>query len=85
MSALTLQRDQLRIRIAKLNAIVAVASSFVESLDADVALTSDGGSGLLSMATNLNTQLSAETSTTSTAGLNVRIRTALGILNKTPL
>ena len=84
-AALIAQRDLLRVQIAKLESILATASSWVESVVADAALTSDGGTALTAMATILNAQLSAETSTTSTAGLNLRIRNTLGILNKTPL
>ncbi len=83
--ALTAQLDAMRIHLAKIEAIVGVASSWMASAESDVGMTSDGGAALVAMATALNTQLAAETSTTSTAGLNLRIRSTLGVLNKTAL
>jgi hypothetical protein len=85
VSALTVQRDLLRVQIAKLESVIGIAHSWVEAVEADAALTADSGAALLAMATTLNTQLAAETSTTSTAGLNGRIRNTLGIQNKITL
>jgi hypothetical protein len=84
-------RDDLRIEIAALNRIVAQASAWVEALEKDrVAkvgsdsndwFTTDAAfdSANLATAQSLLTQLRAETSTTSTSGLNLRVKNTLSI------
>jgi alanine-alpha-ketoisovalerate/valine-pyruvate aminotransferase len=89
-NALRDNRNNLRLEIARLQAIVALADDWVEALERDrIALVGAGkpyaddaafDAAFNTIASNLLTNLRAETSTTSTAGLNLRIKNTLTIL-----
>lgn len=91
-NALKAERDSLRDEIKKLQAIVAQASDWVEALERDrlslpiPAMTETAyDASLLTTAQTLLAQLRAETSTSSTAGLNLRVKNTLSIKAYDPL
>lgn len=88
--ALAIQRDSLRQEIKKLQSIVAIASDWVEALERDrlpipELSELEYDASVLTTAQNLLVQLRAETSTTSTAGLNLRVKNTLSIKAYDPL
>ena len=89
-NALRDNRNNLRLEIARLQAIVTIASDWVEALERDrINLVGPGkpfaddsafDAAFNTIASNLLTNLRAETSTTSTAGLFLRVKNTLTIL-----
>lgn len=99
-NALKAERDALRDEIKKLQATIAFASDWVEALERDrlslptiglddlnnVTMTEAAyDASLLSTAQALLTQLRAETSTSSTAGLNLRVKNTLSVKAYDPI
>jgi len=99
-NALKTERDSLRDEIKRLQSIVAMASDWVEALERDrLSLPTTGlddlnnvtmtetayDASLLATAQALLTQLRAETSTTSTAGLNLRVKNTLSLKAYDPI